>query len=94
MSSFTSSESADIDGDGIKETVSIGPGMYSGLKSFSIYIEDTEGKSFPRTFVTSCIHQSLVMCDDGKLRLRTEYENEVIYYDILPNSEGILKNYK
>ena len=94
LSSFTSSASADIDGDGIKETVSIGPGMYSGLKSFSIYIEDTDGKSFPRTFVTSCIHQELVKCDDGKLRLRTEYENEVIYYDILPYSEGILKNYK
>lgn len=90
LASFYSSESADIDGDGTAEIVTVGPGMYSGLRSFSLTIKDGDKTVGPVSFVSDSISQTLVKGDDGKLRLRAEYENEVIYYEIYPESGGIL----
>lgn len=90
LSYLYSSVSADIDGDGIEETVTLGPGVYSGLSSFSLKIQYDTKTFGPVSFVSDSISQSLVLGDDGKLRLRAEYEDEVIYYDILPESGEIL----
>lgn len=90
LSYLYSSVDADLDGDLIEEKVTLGPGIYSGLKSFSLKIQYTDKTVGPVSFASSSTAQSLVIGDDGKLRLRAEYEDEVIYYDIMPESGGIL----
>ncbi len=84
---FTSLAS-DVDGDGEDEIVSIGPGMYTGLGAFTVIIEDDIWSYGPTSYVSDSISQTLVKDKKGKIYIRAEYEDDVIFYSITPTETG------
>jgi len=83
----------DIDGDGIKETLQIGPGPTSGLYTFTITATENGKNEYFNIFQSEWNYSSFMTDKNGKLYLRGETigENPVVHmYEITVEDGNIV----